>query len=63
MKKILTIKGIFNDVFTNYKNKEDSVSMIVDDELDCTCNNEEINAKCIIHDLTVNHTLSDIIEK
>ena len=57
MKKILTITGIFNDFFTNYKDKEDSLSFIVDDE-DCNCNNED--KKCFIHNLPKNYTLSDI---
>jgi hypothetical protein len=37
MKKKLIITGTFNDEFTNYKDKKTIVSMIVDDELDCTC--------------------------
>lgn len=37
MKKKLTIKGIFNDEFTGYKDKESSISMVVDPEEDCKC--------------------------
>jgi len=37
MKKLLTIKGIFNDVFTNYEDKEDFLLIEVDLEKDCTC--------------------------
>lgn len=59
MKKKLTITGIFNDFFTGYKDKESSVSMIVDDEKDCTCGDEE-SAWCIIHDRPENYVLSDI---
>lgn len=56
MKKRLTITGIFNDAFTNYEDKESSVSMIVDDELDCTCGQE----RCLIHDMPTNYVLSDL---
>jgi hypothetical protein len=41
MKKILVITGIFNDVFTNYEDKESSVSIIVDPEVDCKCTEEK----------------------
>ena len=56
MKKKLTITGIFNDVFTNYEDKESSVTMIVDDELDCTCG----ESRCLIHEMPHNYILSDI---
>lgn len=59
-KKRLIITGIFNDVFTEYKDKESSVSMIVDDEEDCTCGSPK---RCIIHDLYEGHVLIDIVEK
>lgn len=62
MKKRLTISGIFNDYFTNYEDKESSVSMIVDDELDCTCEDEE-NNRCIIHKAPSNYVLSDLDER
>jgi hypothetical protein len=58
MKKILTINGIFNDYFTNYEDKESSISMIVDDELDCTCGLK----RCLIHEMPPNYVLSDIKE-
>lgn len=58
MKKKLTITGIFNDVFTNYEDKEDSVSMIVDDVDDCTCYKE--NGMCLIHLSPPNYILTDI---
>lgn len=56
-KKLLTITGTFNDEFTNYKDKESSVSMIVDDELDCTCGAPK---RCLIHDMPDNYVISDI---
>jgi hypothetical protein len=60
MKKLLTITGIFNDFFTNYEDKEDSVSMIVDDEEDCTCYKE--NGRCLIHLPPKGYVLTDIEE-
>jgi len=36
MKRKVVIKGIFNDYFTGYKDKESSVSMIVDMD-NCEC--------------------------
>lgn len=59
MKKLLTITGLFNDEFTNYETKESSVSMIVDDELDCQCTPIR---KCFIHRETEGYVLSDIPE-
>jgi hypothetical protein len=35
MKKRLIITGVFNDYFTNYEDKEDSMSVIVDDVENC----------------------------
>lgn len=47
MKKKMTITGIFNDCFTNYEDKEDSVSFEIDDEKDCTCYKR--NGRCLVH--------------
>ena len=57
MKKKLTIKGIFNDALTNYKDKESSVTMIVDLEKDCKCSPY---STCWIHKDPENHILTDI---
>lgn len=57
MKKKLTIKGIFNDVFTNYKDKESSVTMVVDLEKDCDCSPYKT---CWIHRDPEKYILSDI---
>jgi hypothetical protein len=46
MKKKLTITGMFNDELTGYKDKISSVSMIIDDELDCKCTPFR---ECFIH--------------
>lgn len=46
MKKKLTITGVFNDVFTGYVDKEDSLTMIVDPEKDCTCAELEYTRLC-----------------
>jgi len=56
MEKKLTITGIFNDIFTNYEDKESSVSMTVDDELDCTCGEK----RCLIHEMPANYILSNV---
>lgn len=37
MKQLLTITGMFNDEFTEHINKECSISVIVDVEEDCKC--------------------------
>ncbi len=60
MKKLLTITGIFNDVFTNYKDKESSVSMIVDDEIDCKCTTGK---NCWMHRDPSKYILTDIKDK
>lgn len=52
----LTIKGVFNDFLTNYKDKESSVSMIVDIVKDCTCGEK----RCLIHEMPSNYVLSHI---
>lgn len=57
MKKKLTITGIFNDFFTNYEDKESSITVIIDDELDCKCTPFK---KCFIHKNTKGYVLSDI---
>jgi len=57
MKKKLTITGIFNDVFTNYEDKESSISMIVDDELDCKCTPY---IQCFMHREIKGYVLTDI---
>lgn len=57
MKKLLTIKGTFNDALTNYEDKEDSISYIVDDEEDCNCRGFRV---CIIHRLPPGYTLTDL---
>jgi hypothetical protein len=59
MKKKLTITGTFNDCFTNYEDKESSISFKVDDELDCTCGGK----RCLIHEMPTNYTLSDLSEE
>ena len=59
MKKKLTITGVFNDEFTNYKDKDSSVTMIVDDVLDCTCGEN----RCLIHEMPPNYTLSDLAKE
>lgn len=56
MKKKLIIKGIFNDYFTNYEDKEDSITMTVDTE-DCKCTPFK---KCFMHG--TNATLIDLEE-
>jgi len=56
MKKKMTVTGMFNDVFTNYEDKESSVSFEVDTEKDCTC----VVKRCIIHEMPSNYVLSDI---
>ncbi len=43
----MTITGIFNDYFTDYEDKEDSVSFEIDDEKDCTCYKR--NGRCLVH--------------
>jgi len=60
MKKKLTITGIFNDVFTNYEDKESSVSMIVDDELDCKYTPFR---ECFIHRKIKGYVLTDVDEE
>lgn len=60
MKKLLTITGIFNDVFTNYEDKESSISMIVDDKLDCKCTPFR---KCFIHRNIEGYVLTDVDEE
>ena len=60
MKKRLTITGVFNDYFTNYEDKEDSMSVIVDDVENCTCYKE--NGRCLIHFPPPNYTISDLEE-
>ena len=61
MKKKLTITGIFNDVFTNYEDKESSVSMIVDTEENCTCYKQ--NGRCLIHFPPNRYVLTDVDEE
>jgi len=56
MKKLMTVKGVFNDAFTNYEDKESSFSFVVDDELDCTCGFD----RCIVHQMPDNYVLSDL---
>lgn len=58
MKKKMTITGIFNDFFTGYKDKESSVSFVVDTEKDCTCDEDE--KRCLIHNPPSNYILTDI---
>ena len=58
MKKKITVTAVFNDFFTNYKNKESIVSFILDDEIHCKCGVE----RCIIHHPPKNYIVSDIIE-
>lgn len=57
MKKRMTITGIFNDFFTNYEDKESSVSFEIDDELDCTCDNRK---RCLVHSPPKGYVISDI---
>jgi hypothetical protein len=57
MEKLMTIKGIFNDVFTGYKDKEETHSFIVDDEKDCTCTDLK---KCWMHRNPDIYILSDL---
>ena len=52
----ITVKGIFNDYFTNYEDKESSVSFEIDDEKDCTCGEK----RCLVHEMPDNWGLSDI---
>lgn len=61
MKKKITITGIFNDFFTNYEDKESSVSFEIDDELDCTCYKE--NGRCLVHCSPEGYVISDIDNK
>jgi hypothetical protein len=58
MKKKMTITGIFNDCFTNYEDKESSVSFEIDDELDCTC--YKGNGRCLVHFPPKGYVISDI---
>jgi len=37
MKRTLIIKDTFNDVFTDYKDKISTVTVVVDTEEDCEC--------------------------
>jgi hypothetical protein len=55
MKKKITVTGIFNDFFTNYKDQESSISFILDDIKDCRCGIE----RCIIHNPPKNYIISD----
>jgi hypothetical protein len=57
----ITITGIFNDFFTNYEDKEDSVSFEIDDELGCSCYKE--NGRCLVHFPPESYVISDINEK
>lgn len=57
MKKLLTIKGIFNDEFTGYQDKESSVSFEVDPEEDCKC---KPHKQCAICRLIEKHGLTEI---
>jgi len=57
MKKKLTIRGIFNDQFTNYEDKEDSYSIIVDPEEDCECS---IYRKCGMCKFIEKYKLTDL---
>lgn len=57
MKKKLTIKCIFNDQFTNYRDKESSVTMIVDLEKHCDGSPYKT---CWIHKDTKKYILTDI---
>lgn len=57
MKKLLTIKEIFNDEFTGYVDKESSVSMTVDLETDCYCSPYSL---CWIHRDPDKYILSDL---
>ena len=61
MKKKMTVTRIFNDYFTNYEDKESSVSFEIDDELDCTCYKE--NGRCLIHYPPKGYVISDIDNK
>lgn len=60
MKQLLTIKGMFNDELTGYKDKMCSMSMVVDIEKDCKCWKGD---KCIICKLVEQGKLTDIKEK
>lgn len=57
----MTITGIFNDCFTNYEDKEDSVLFEIDDELDCTCYKR--NGRCLVHFPPEGYVISDIDNK
>ena len=57
----MTITGIFNDFFTNYEDKESTVSFEIDDELDCTC--YKGNGRCLIHYPPEGYVISDIDNK
>jgi hypothetical protein len=58
MKKKLTITGIFNDFFTNYEDKESSISMIVNTEEICTCYKQ--NERCLIHLTPEGYVFTDV---
>ena len=58
MKKRLTIKGIFNDYYTNYEDKESSVSMTIDLEKEYDCSPYKT---CWIHRDPEKYILTDII--
>lgn len=61
MKKNLTITGIFNDLSTNYEDKESSVTMIVDDLENCSCYKQ--NGRCLIHFTPEGYILTDVDEE
>ena len=54
----MTVTGTFNDCFTNYEDKESSVSFEIDDELDCTC--YKGNGRCLVHFPPKGYVISDI---
>lgn len=57
MKKELIMKGVFNDVFTNYEDKISNIRMIVDIEKDCECTSYK---KCGICRLISQGVLTEI---
>jgi len=57
MKQKLTITDYFNDVFTDYKDKIQSIEIIVDLENDCECTDYR---KCGLCKLVENGVLTDL---
>lgn len=58
MKQLLTITDKFNDVFTNYEDKTDTMTMVIDIEKDCECTEDR---KCGLCKLVDRYELTNIL--